>query len=675
MTISRAASGASRSRSRSEPAPRSAGPAATGGSPGPGEDAELRGVVRGRGRGARARRRRPTGRATSWAWWGDPDADGPGVVTGSHLDSVPGGGAFDGPLGVVCGVRRARRAARATGSAPRARSASPASPTRRARGSAWPAWARGCSPARSTADRAAGLADADGRLDGRGRHAGGRDPGRWGRTRRRWRGSARSSSCTSSRARGAGRPRPGDRGRHGDLAARPLAARPARAGPTTRAPPAWPTATTRCWPSPVVVLAATGRGRAPRRRRHRAARCASPRTASTRSRRTSRPGWTPAARTPSGCAAVVADVAADSGRGHRGVVDRPHAVRRRRSRPGSPRCWTTRRCCPPGPGTTPASSPRRASRPRCSSCATRPGSRTAPRSTPRTPTALAGVDALTAVLRELAGGVTPRDRRLDCGRGTRWLPGRRSPATSRLDDRRRPVHRRQAGHRARRRPAAARRRAARVRQRALARLPPGAARAHARRRRHVLDLARADVRRRRPARPRLLPRPGPRRLRRDGARPGSRPSASSTTCTTAPAACRTPTRTPCGPPCAPPRPTPGIRLTLLDTCYLAGGFDDPAGRRPAALRRPRRRRLGRAGRRLPGGRRIGVAVHSVRAVPARRARRRRQGRRGPTRCTCTSPSSPPRTPRASPRHGLTPTGLLAAEGVLGPPRPRSTPPT
>jgi beta-ureidopropionase / N-carbamoyl-L-amino-acid hydrolase len=34
-----------------------------------------------------------------WAWWGAP---GPGaVVTGSHLDSVPGGGAFDGPLGVV----------------------------------------------------------------------------------------------------------------------------------------------------------------------------------------------------------------------------------------------------------------------------------------------------------------------------------------------------------------------------------------------------------------------------------------------------------------------------------------------------------------------------------------------------------------------------------------------
>ena len=34
-----------------------------------------------------------------WAWWGEPS---PGAVaTGSHLDSVPGGGAFDGPLGVV----------------------------------------------------------------------------------------------------------------------------------------------------------------------------------------------------------------------------------------------------------------------------------------------------------------------------------------------------------------------------------------------------------------------------------------------------------------------------------------------------------------------------------------------------------------------------------------------
>src|SRR3954466_12813308 len=40
-----------------------------------------------------------------WAWSGDPDAAAaagrPGLVLGSHLDSVPDGGAFDGPLGVV----------------------------------------------------------------------------------------------------------------------------------------------------------------------------------------------------------------------------------------------------------------------------------------------------------------------------------------------------------------------------------------------------------------------------------------------------------------------------------------------------------------------------------------------------------------------------------------------
>jgi N-carbamoyl-L-amino-acid hydrolase len=39
-----------------------------------------------------------------WAWWMPPGWTGDPVgafVTGSHLDSVPGGGAFDGPLGIV----------------------------------------------------------------------------------------------------------------------------------------------------------------------------------------------------------------------------------------------------------------------------------------------------------------------------------------------------------------------------------------------------------------------------------------------------------------------------------------------------------------------------------------------------------------------------------------------
>lgn len=39
-----------------------------------------------------------------WAWWEPPGTEGqPAVATGSHLDSVPDGGAFDGPLGVVSG--------------------------------------------------------------------------------------------------------------------------------------------------------------------------------------------------------------------------------------------------------------------------------------------------------------------------------------------------------------------------------------------------------------------------------------------------------------------------------------------------------------------------------------------------------------------------------------------
>ena len=37
--------------------------------------------------------------ANIWAWWGTPGPDA--VLTWSHLDSVPGGGAYDGPLGVV----------------------------------------------------------------------------------------------------------------------------------------------------------------------------------------------------------------------------------------------------------------------------------------------------------------------------------------------------------------------------------------------------------------------------------------------------------------------------------------------------------------------------------------------------------------------------------------------
>lgn len=54
-----------------------------------------------------------------WAWWipAGVDPSAPALVIGSHLDSVPDGGAFDGPLGVVSSLA-ALDQARAAGMAP-----------------------------------------------------------------------------------------------------------------------------------------------------------------------------------------------------------------------------------------------------------------------------------------------------------------------------------------------------------------------------------------------------------------------------------------------------------------------------------------------------------------------------------------------------------------------------
>lgn len=49
--------------------------------------------------GRRGLRVEPDRNGNLWGWWGEPGRCA--VVTGSHLDSVPGGGAFDGPLGVA----------------------------------------------------------------------------------------------------------------------------------------------------------------------------------------------------------------------------------------------------------------------------------------------------------------------------------------------------------------------------------------------------------------------------------------------------------------------------------------------------------------------------------------------------------------------------------------------
>ncbi|KQZ03703.1 allantoate amidohydrolase [Microbacterium sp. MEC084] len=41
------------------------------------------------------------GNGILWAWWRPEGSAGKAIVTGSHLDSVPGGGGYDGPLGVA----------------------------------------------------------------------------------------------------------------------------------------------------------------------------------------------------------------------------------------------------------------------------------------------------------------------------------------------------------------------------------------------------------------------------------------------------------------------------------------------------------------------------------------------------------------------------------------------
>jgi len=52
------------------------------------------------------------------AWWDAPSSLAGGVLTGSHLDSVPDGGAYDGPLGVVSALAAIDRL-RGRGFAPR----------------------------------------------------------------------------------------------------------------------------------------------------------------------------------------------------------------------------------------------------------------------------------------------------------------------------------------------------------------------------------------------------------------------------------------------------------------------------------------------------------------------------------------------------------------------------
>lgn len=122
----------------------------------------------------------------------------------------------------------------------------------------------------------------------------------------------------------------------------------------------------------------------------------------------------------------------------------------------------------------------------------------------------------------------------------------------------------------------------------------------------------------------------------------------------------------------------GIRLTLLDTCYLAGGLTG-AGHQPLGAEQLRfgdghveawAHRVGLLRDESAGGpahTRVGAAIHSVRAVP-REALATVAG----TARAAGAPvhihlsEQPAENEACLAAYGLTPTGLLAAEGVLGP---------
>ncbi|GAA4913545.1 allantoate amidohydrolase [Streptomonospora salina] len=115
-----------------------------------------------------------------WAWWGEP---GPGaVVTGSHLDSVPDGGAYDGPLGVVGGLA-AIGELRRRGLRPRRPVAVAVFAEEEGARFGVPCLGSRLSTGAITPERAAGLTDGDGVTWSRAMERAGLDPERMGADR------------------------------------------------------------------------------------------------------------------------------------------------------------------------------------------------------------------------------------------------------------------------------------------------------------------------------------------------------------------------------------------------------------------------------------------------------------------------------------------------------------
>ena len=167
-----------------------------------------------------------------WAWWDVPGSARLGPArepTGSHLDSVPDGGAYDGPLGVVSAFAAIDEL--------RAEGFTPSRPDRGGRvhrGGRGPL--RGRLPGQPPADRRDRPRGGPGAARRRRDHAGRRDAGGRAGSRpdRPRRGPARAARLLRGAAHragpGPGRPRRRPGHRRGDLAARPVAARLRRAG-------------------------------------------------------------------------------------------------------------------------------------------------------------------------------------------------------------------------------------------------------------------------------------------------------------------------------------------------------------------------------------------------------------------------------------------------------------
>lgn len=180
--------------------------------------------------------------------------------------------------------------------------------------------------------------------------------------------------------------------------------------------------------------------------------------------------------------------------------------------------------------------------------------------------------------------------------------------------------------------------------------------------------ARGDVLGRRPADPGHLPRPRPRRVRRDGAgfyitavgefhyvhhAPGGTPYADPNAM---------------GEALIEAAAEAGVRITLLDTCYLSSGFGEPPNTHQ------RRFSDGTADAwaercsvlKERDHARIGAAIHSVRAVPADQLATVAQWaeeRRAPLHVHLSEQTAENDACRRA--HGRTPTRLLADHGVLG----------